>query len=57
MSFREKLEVAGAVSNSTAIPAIMVSRAQVFAKLAANEDITARQALVIAGLVEDAGSD
>ena len=38
-------------------PRDMVSRAQVFAKLAANEDVSARQALVIAGLVEDAGSD
>ena len=38
-------------------PRDMVSRAQVFAKLAANEDVTARQALVIAGLVEDIADD
>ena len=38
-------------------PRDMVSRAQVFAKLAANEDVTARQALVIAGLVEDIDDD
>ena len=43
--------------NFDGYPRDMVSRAQVFSKLAANEGITARQALVIAGLVEGAPDD
>ena len=56
MSLSEKLQVQVGLKFD-GYPRDMVSRAQVFAKLAANEDVSARQALVIAGLVEDAGSD